>query len=46
MKQKATGRTREGATFPLCLCMSEDSIEDKEIEHSNAKYYNIVIWVS
>ncbi|XP_068085180.1 PAS domain-containing serine/threonine-protein kinase [Anabrus simplex] len=43
-KQKATGRTREGATFPLCLRMAEEPVDDKNID-SYTTLYSVVIWV-
>lgn len=45
-KQKATGKTQDGISFPLCLmitaqenCLSSDVIE------SNLNFYTITIWV-
>jgi hypothetical protein len=45
-KQKATGRTRDGATFPLCLRISEQTSEDKGMDNVNNVLYSVVIWVS
>ncbi|PSN52338.1 hypothetical protein C0J52_11417 [Blattella germanica] len=44
-KQKATGRTRDGATFPLCLRITEQQTEEKDMDNANNKLYAVVIWV-
>ncbi|PNF14942.1 hypothetical protein B7P43_G01558 [Cryptotermes secundus] len=44
-KQKATGRTRDGATFPLCLRIDEQTSEDKSMDNVNDVLYSVVIWV-
>ncbi|KAK7861668.1 hypothetical protein R5R35_005350 [Gryllus longicercus] len=45
-KQKATGRTREGGTFPLCLRMAEEPVDDKDMDNNaNSVLYSVVIWV-
>ena len=45
-KQKATGRTRDGAVFPLCLRISEQISEEKDVDNANNTLYSVVIWVS
>ncbi|XP_021932222.1 PAS domain-containing serine/threonine-protein kinase isoform X4 [Zootermopsis nevadensis] len=44
-KQKATGRTRDGATFPLCLKINEQMSEDKSMDNATNVLYSVVIWV-
>ncbi|XP_049954466.1 PAS domain-containing serine/threonine-protein kinase isoform X2 [Schistocerca serialis cubense] len=44
-KQKATGRTREGATFPVCIRISEEAKGDGEADSGIRKCYKLTIWV-
>ncbi|KAG5677457.1 hypothetical protein PVAND_007215 [Polypedilum vanderplanki] len=48
-KQRATGKTQDGVSFPLCLMITkhENDEENKEIFSSDANlsYYDITIWV-
>ncbi|XP_069682889.1 PAS domain-containing serine/threonine-protein kinase isoform X2 [Periplaneta americana] len=44
-KQKATGRTRDGATFPLCLRINEQITEEKDMDNANTNLYSVIIWV-
>ena len=45
-KQKATGRTKDGATFPLCLKINEQTPEEKGMNIADKVLYSVVIWVS
>lgn len=45
-KQKATGRTKDGATFPLCMKINEQTSEEKGMNSADNVLYSVVIWVS
>lgn len=45
-KQRATGKTQDGVSFPLCLMISsEDTHADAVESHSTMQMYNVTIWV-
>ncbi|CRL08377.1 CLUMA_CG021364, isoform A [Clunio marinus] len=44
-KQRATGKTQDGVSFPLCLMISTDESINEPVDSLTAPSYTITIWV-
>jgi PAS domain containing serine/threonine kinase len=44
-KQRATGKTQDGVTFPLCLMITQHDSDDDECGSSSRVRYCVTIWV-